>query len=506
MKRISILLAAFLALELGALAADKPSAVNLPKPNILFLAIDDQNDWIGCMDSHPMVKTPHIDELAAQGTLFTNAHTQAPLCNPSRTSLMVGLRPSTTGIHGLAPWFRDVPQWANLVSLPQHFAANGYQTYSNGKIYHSLREQPADMDNPEFQHWGAHGGFGIPKPPAKLIPPTPFGNHPLMDWGVWPPDNDDTTKGDWDVASGAIKMLENMPKGKPFFVAAGFFLPHVPIYATQKWFDLYPNDASVLPPMPKDDRDDTPRSSWWIHWALPEPRQKWIEENDQAINLVRSYLAATSFVDSQVGRILEALEKSGHKDDTIVVLWSDHGYHLGEKLITGKNTLWERSTRVPLIFAGPGVTAGQRCNRPAELLDIYPTLVELCGLPELDHLEGLSLTPQLANARAPRERPAITSHNQGNFSVVSEKWRYIHYVDGAEELYDIVKDPNEWTNLAAEREGVLKSMRRWLPKIDNGLAPGSSHRVLTYYQKTPVWEGQIIGEDDEIPQDNKRAQ
>ncbi len=495
MKRISIFIAAFVYSGLGVLAEDQP--------NILFLAIDDQNDWIGCMGSHPLVKTPNIDRLAARGTLFTNAHTQSPVCNPARTSLMVGLRPSTTGIHGLAPWFRDVPQWADLISLPQHFAANGYQTYSNGKIYHSLRTQPADTPNPEFQHWGARGGFGIPKPPEKLIPPTPFGNHPLMDWGVWPDNNDDTTKSDWDVASQAIQMLEDMPEGKPFFLAAGFFLPHVPCYATQKWFDLYPDDASVLPPMPKDDRDDTPRSSWWIHWSLPEPRQKWIEENDQAINLVRSYLASTSFVDSQVGRILEALEKSGHKDDTIVVLWSDHGYHLGEKLITGKNTLWRNSTRVPLIFAGPGVTRDQRCNRPAELLDIYPTLVDLCNLPKLDHLEGLSLAPQLANARAPRERPAITSHNQGNFSVVSEKWRYIRYVDGAEELYDIVKDPNEWTNLVSEHEGVLKSMRRWLPKIDNGPAPGSSHRVLTYYQKTPVWEGQIIGEDDAVPQDDR---
>ena len=328
---------------------------------------------------------------------------------------MVGLRPSTTGIHGLAPWFRNVRQWQDLVSLPQHFANHGYQTYSNGKIYHSLRHQPEDLPNPEFQHWGARGGFGIPKPPQKLIPPTPFGNHPLMDWGVWPPDNDDTTKSDWDVASQAIRMLETMPEQQPFFLAAGFFLPHVPCYATQKWFDLYPDDASVLPPMPKDDRDDTPRSSWWIHWALPEPRQKWIEENDQAINLVRSYLASTSFVDSQVGRILDALETSGHADNTIVVLWSDHGYHLGEKLITGKNTLWARSTRVPLIFAGPGVTAGQRCNRPAELLDIYPTLIDLCDLPELDHLEGLSLQPQLTHALAPARTPGHNLSQPGQF-------------------------------------------------------------------------------------------
>ena len=493
MKRLIFHLTLILTISLGSLFAHKP--------NVLFLAIDDQNDWIGCMDTHPMVKTPHMDRLAARGTLFTNAHIQSPLCNPSRTSLMVGLRPSTTGIHGLRPWFRDVPQWADLVSLPQHFANNGYQTYSNGKIYHGLRSQPADMDNPEFQHWGSPGGVGS-KPPAKLIPTTPFGNHPLMDWGVWPDDNDDSKKGDYDVASQAIGMLENMPKDKPFFLAAGFFLPHVPCYATQKWFDLYPDDASILPEMPKDDRDDTPRSSWWIHWSLPEPRQKWIEENDQAINLVRSYLASTSFVDSQIGRILDALERAGFQDNTIVVVWSDHGYHLGEKLITGKNTLWARSTRVPLIFAGPGVTADQRCNRPAELLDLYPTLIDLCDLPDLKHLEGLSLVPQLTNANASRKRPAITSHNQGNFSVVSEKWRYIRYVDGAEELYDQVNDPHEWTNLASQKEEVLKSMRKWLPKIDNGPVADSSHRVLTYYQDVPVWEGKPIGENDPIPHDS----
>ena len=492
MKRLVFCFTLFLTFSIGALFAQKP--------NVLFLAIDDQNDWIGCMDTHPMVKTPHLDQIAARGTLFTNAHIQAPLCNPSRTSLMVGLRPSTTGIHGLQPWFRDVPQWADLVSLPQHFANNGYQTYSNGKIYHGIRSQPADMDNPEFQHWGSRGGVGS-QPPAKLIPKTPFGNHPLMDWGVWPDDNDDSKKGDYDVASQAIRMLENMPEDKPFFLAAGFFLPHVPCYATQKWFDLYPEDASILPEMPKDDRDDTPRSSWWIHWSLPEPRQKWIEENDQAINLVRSYLASTSFVDSQIGRILDALDRAGFKDNTIVVVWSDHGYHLGEKLITGKNTLWARSTRVPLIFAGPGVTKGQRCGRPAELLDLYPTLIDLCDLPKLNHLEGLSLVPQLTNANAPRKRPAITSHNQGNFSIVSEKWRYIRYMDGAEELYDLVDDPHEWTNLAGKRPEIMQSMRKWLPKIDNGLVPGSSHRVLTYYQGVPVWEGKPIGENDPIPQD-----
>lgn len=470
------------------------------RPNIVFLAIDDQNDWIGCLGGHPMVKTPNIDALAARGTLFTNAHCQAPLCNPSRTSLMTGLRPSTTGVHGLAPWFRTLRQYEDLVTLPQHFANNGYRTLSAGKIYHSWRRPKPGEPSPEFQEAGPPGGVGS-TPPKKLIPSTPFGDHPLMDWGVWPPDNDDRSKGDYQVASWAVEQLESMPDDQPFFLAAGFFLPHVPCYATQKWFDLYPNDESVLPEIRPGDRDDTPRSSWWIHWSLPEPRLKWVQENDQHVNLVRSYLACTSFVDSQVGRILDALKQRGLQDNTIVVLWGDHGYHLGEKAITGKNTLWQRSTRVPLIFAGPGITPAQQCNQPAELLDIYPTLVDLCDLPPVTHLEGLSLQAQCEDTNSPRQRPAVTSHNQGNFSVVDQQWRYVRYVDGAEELYDIVSDPNEFQNVAGDYPKVTAEMRRWLPKIDHGPALGSRSRILTLYDGVPVWEGKPIGEDDPIPQE-----
>ncbi len=488
----------FTLLALLTLAGIAPAA---DKPNVVFIAIDDQNDWIGCFGGHPMAKTPNIDALAAKGTIFANAHCQAPLCNPSRTSLMVGLRPSTTGIHGLSPWFRTVPQWADLVTLPQHFENNGYKTLSAGKIYHSWRQAKKGETKPEFQVTGPTGGVGT-KPPEKLVKGVPFGDHPLLDWGVWPLDNDDSSKGDYQVASWAVEQLESMPKDQPFFLAAGFFLPHVPCYATQKWHDLYPNDESILPEIRDDDRDDTPRSSWWIHWKLPEPRLKWVKESGQHVNLVRSYLACTSFVDAQVGRITEALEKAGLADNTIIVLWGDHGWHLGEKGITGKNTLWERSTRIPLIFAGPGVKADQNCKRPAELLDIYPTLVDLCGLPKVDHLEGMSLRPQCENAEAPRERPAITSHNQGNFSVVTEQWRYIHYVDGAEELYDLKNDPHEWYNLADEKKGVCAMMKKYLPKIDNGPAPGSGARILTLYDKTPVWEGQPIGPNDPVPHDN----
>ncbi|OQW97307.1 MAG: choline-sulfatase [Verrucomicrobia bacterium A1] len=476
------------------------AAAGPKRPNVLFVAIDDQNDWIGPLGGHPLVKTPHLDRLAARGTTFLNAHVQAPLCNPSRTSLMLGLRPSTTGIHGLAPWFRTVEAWKDCVTLPQHFKAGGYRTYTTGKIYHSGVGGPAKQAV-EFDVWGPHGGIGA-KPPEKLIPPTPMGNNPLMDWGCFPHRDED--KGDYRITTWAVDRLREMPPDQPFFLAVGYFLPHVPCYATQKWFDLYPDDDSVLPPVRDDDRADTPRFSWYMHWNLPEPRLKWIRENNQWRNLARSYLACTSFVDSQIGRLLDALEAAGLAENTVVVVWGDNGWHLGEKGISGKNSLWERSTRVPLIFAGPGVAKAARCSRPAELLDLYPTLVDLCGLPARADLEGLSLRPQLADATAPRERPAITSHNRGNFGIRSGRWRYIRYADRSEELYDMGADPNEWTNVVADAKnaGTVAELRAWLPKIDVAPAPGSADRVLTYDAATDeaVWEGKPVRRADPVPE------
>ena len=468
------------------------------KPNILFLAIDDQNDWIGCLHGHPQVKTPHIDRLAKRGTLFTNAHCQSPLCNSSRTSLMTGLRPSTTGIYGLAPWFRDVTELRDIVSLPQSLSQQGYTTYTTGKIYHGgYGRRKTDQ---EWDVIGSPAGVGA-RPPSKLVD-TPSKN-PLVDWGVFP--HRDQDKGDWQVASWATEQLDGKPQ-EPFFLTCGFFLPHVPCYATQQWFDLYPEDDLILPPYQKGDREDTPRFSWFLHWKLPEPRLTFLRQEHQWKNLVRSYLACTSFVDSQVGRVLDALQRNGYADNTIVVLWSDHGWHLGEKEITGKNTLWDRSTRVPLIFAGPGVSRDARCARPAELLDIYPTLLELAGLPRNEHLEGLSLVPQLRDAAAKRERPAITTHNHDNHGIRTEDWRYIVYADGAEELYDMRTDPQEWTNLANDPAYAdpLQSLRKWIPKSAPP-APGSRHRILTRDAAgNVVWEGSPIMPTDPIPELDSR--
>jgi arylsulfatase A-like enzyme len=334
------------------------------------------------------------------------------------------------------------------------------------------------------------------RPDTKLVE-TPA-NHPLVDWGEFPHRDED--KGDYIVASWTVDQLQKEHE-KPFFLSAGFFLPHVPCYATKKWFDLYPKDTLQLPPFLKNDRDDTPRFSWYLHWQLAEPRLDFLEEANQWKNLVRSYLACTSFVDSQVGRILTALEASPYADSTIVVLWSDHGWHLGEKRITGKNTLWDRSTRVPLIFAGPGIATAGRCVEPAELLDIYPTLTELCDLPLPEQLEGHSLLPQLNDASRVRKWPAITTHNHDNHGIRSRDWRFIQYADGTEELYDMRTDPNEWFNQAANPQhiSVLEEHRQWIPTSHQPVH-GSKTRILIRSADGNVnWEGTDIAPNSPIP-------
>ena len=493
-KLITGLVVALLALAATARAA---TAVSSP-PNILFIAIDDQNDWVGAIGGHPQARTPNIDRLAARGTLFTNAHCQAPLCNPSRSSVLTGLRPSSTGIYGLVPGIRAVEKTKNHVTLPQTFTRAGYTTFTAGKIYHDGSVAPPDQPA-EFTTWAKTAP--TPNPPRKFVILPVADQHPLMDWGPWPERDEDT--GDYRIASAAIEALAGAPQDKPFFLAAGFRLPHVPCYAPQKWFDLYPDETLQMPPIDEHDRDDTPRFSWYLHWKLPEPRLHTLRAIGHWRDLVRAYLASTSLMDAQVGRLLDALEASGRADNTVIVLWGDHGYHLGEKLITGKNTLWERSTRVPLVIAGPGIGRGAKCARTVELLDLFPTLLELAGRPARPDLEGHSLVPLLKDATAPRPWPAVTTHNQNNHSVRTERWRYIRYADGSEELYDLLADPNEWKNLAGvpAHVAVKRELARWLPPVNLPPAPGSAERVLTYNPDTGEvnWEGKPVGRADPIP-------
>jgi arylsulfatase A-like enzyme len=459
-----------------------------PKPNVLFIVIDDLNDWVGCLAGHPQAQTPNLDRLAASGTLFRNAHCQSPLCNSSRSSVLTGLRPTTMGIYGLAPGIRDVPRTRKCVTLPQYFAQHGYFTAAFGKVFHDL-SIPLRMRTSEFNLWGRSPGMPLPK--DKLVD-TPSAIR-FMDWGVYPTDDHD--QADWKTADAAIAQMKSLPPGKPFFLAVGFRLPHVPCFASQKWFDRFPpEDQVILPPVKDGDRDDVPEFAWRLHWKVPDPRLSWLKQAGQWQPLVRAYLASTAFMDSQIGRVLDALNAAGRQENTIIVVWSDNGWHLGEKGITGKCSLWDRSTHVPLIFAGPGTGRGTQCSQPAELLDIYPTLVELCGLPAKKGIEGHTLVPQLKDPCAPRPWPAITTLNQGNDSVRTEHWRYIRYADRSEELYDHRNDPNEWTNVVADAKfsATRLQLARWLPRSPAPPAPGSSERVLAKNKGVWLWEGRPI--------------
>lgn len=491
------------AAQLGAQTAAGDQRPHSLPPNIVMIAIDDLNDWVEPLEGHPDAKTPAIAALANRGLSFRNAHCQAPLCNPSRTSLLTGRRPSSTGIYGLAPWFRDVAELASLVTLPQYFQRHGYRTLIGGKVFHGAygRPQPSEALSPECDVWGPPTRIKA-RPAQKLIPPTPGGNHPLMDWGTFP--HRDQDQGDWEVASWAVSQLRSLPADQPFLLSVGFFLPHVPCYAPPRWFELYPQASLRLPEIIDGDRSDTPPSSWYIHWRLPEPRTSWLRSTAQLLPAVRAYLACISFVDSQVGRVLAAVAERQDAANTVIVLWSDHGFHLGEKGLFGKNSLWSEATRVPLLLAGPQIVAGGRCDEAVELLDLYPTLIDLAGLPPDPDLEGLSLLPQLADPNTARERPAICTHNPGNHAVCDERWRYIRYADGAEELYDRQQDPLEADNLLwvapvhggdpvqSQHRREADRLARWLPEADLPPAPGSAHRILIRRESGFYWEGERI--------------
>lgn len=427
------------------------------RPNVLFLAIDDLNDWVGCLGGHPDVKTPHLDKLAKRGVLFTNAHCSAPACNPSRASLMTGILPSTSGIyHNPNPWRRS-PALKNALTIPQHFMANGYSAVGGGKIYHG-----AFPDPPSWQSYfpsATKNKPDDPLPPNRPVNGIPKTRH--FDWG--PVDNPDEDMGDWKVASWAIGQL-GKKHNKPFFIACGFYRPHLPWYAPKKYFDMYPPDKITLPNVNKNDLDDVPPIGKKM--AKPQGDHTKVLRHKQWRKAVQGYLASITFVDTCVGRVIDALDKSAYADNTVIVLWSDHGWHLGEKLHWRKFALWEEATHNVLMVVAPGVTKPNgRCSRPVTMLDIYPTLIELCNLRAKNELEGTSLVPLLKNPEAPWEHPALTTHGRNNHSLRCERYRYIRYSDGTEELYDHDNDALEWKNLAEDPKyaEVKKQFAQWLP-------------------------------------------
>lgn len=444
-----------------------PAAFAATQPNILLLAVDDLNDWTGCLGGHPQARTPHIDALAKHGTLFTNAHCQSPVCNPSRASLMSGRYPHSTGLYFLGPHRKQVPALKDVITLPERFAAEGYKVMGAGKLFHTGSDEFGKHQHPK----GGFGGFG-PMPAKKISQPH---GHPLWDWGAFP--DSDEKMPDHKIATWAVDRL-NEKHGQPFLLAAGFYRPHVPMFVPQRWFDMHPIEKVQLPQVLENDRDDLSQYARDLttlkHVA---PTHEWILESGEWKHAVQSYLATTTFVDAQAGRVLKALDESPYRENTIIVLFSDHGFHLGEKARWAKRSLWDDATRVPLIVAAPGKATGQLSAKPAELIDIFPTLLDLCGLKPDPAQQGQSLVPLLDDpALETWQHPAITSFGLGNHGVRSERYRYIRYHDGSEELYDHDNDPHEWHNLAADpaMAAVLEQHRKHLPANELPIAPGKS--------------------------------
>lgn len=443
------------------------SAFAADHPNVLLVSIDDLNDWTGCLGGHPQARTPNIDRLAERGTLFTNAHCQSPVCNPSRASLLTGRHPHSSGVYFLSPDLKQAPVLKDLDTLPERFAKHGYRTLAAGKIFHT-------GDKRFFQEYGGNfGGFG-PRPKKKISQPH---GHPLWDWGAYPERDEDMP--DYRISSWAVEKLKSLPEktDKPFFMGVGFYRPHVPMYAPKKWFDLFPRKQIKLPLVRDDDRDDL--SDYAIALTNEKhvsPEHSWVKSAGQWEHAVQAYLASIAFADHCLGRVLDALDASPHRDNTIVVLFADHGFHLGEKQRWAKRTIWENGVRVPLIVAAPGYASGQRTNKPTQLLDIFPTLIELAGLPPDDAQEGHSLVPLMKAPQAKWPHMALSSFGKGNYAVRSEHFRYIRYLDNSEELYDHRRDPHEWNNLASNERlaEVIKTHRQHIPTQESAVLPGNS--------------------------------
>ena len=434
------------------------------KPNVLFIMVDDLNTDVGFLGD-AFAKTPNLDELAEQAVVFTNAHCQAPICGPSRNSMLTGKYPHNTGLYSLDPMFRDVEELKALVALPQLFRESGYNSQNVGKIYHTK----VDEKSFEKAH-GWFGGFGpFPEEPIHLDPDLPV--HPYFDWG---PFLTEPETADAQVAKKAVELIkEGALSDQPFFLAVGFFRPHCPLYAPQEWFDQHPlENIEPASDQSADMEDISPYARKLVRYETIQRYNKWLLDGRSA-SFLQAYRSCVSFSDHCVGKVLDALQESGEIDNTIIVLCGDHGVHNGRKNIWYKRTLWDASTHVALVIKAPGYPP-RRVHAPAGLIDIYPTLCKLAGLKAPREIDGLSLDGLMAG-HSEKRPPALTSHGPGNFSLRDENWHYIRYADGSEELYDHRIDPDEYTNLAAKPEmaEIIARFEPHIPKDWKPFAPGS---------------------------------
>lgn len=455
-----------LSLLLGIFVLSSAATQAAEKLNVLFIAVDDMNNCLGCYGD-PLVKSPNIDKLAARGVRFDRAYCQFPLCSPSRTSLMTGLRPDTTQVFDLKKHFRSVIP--DVVTIPQYFQKNGYYAARVGKIYHY--GNPGDIGTDGLDDAASWNHRVNPRGRDKDEEDKITNFTPKRGLGsslsLLAADGTDEEQTDGKVATEVIKLME-ANKDKPFFLAAGFYRPHCPYIAPKKYFDLYPLDKIQMPPISESEFHDVPA----IALASTSPRPWFGVTEEEARKSKQAYFAAISFVDAQIGRLLDALKRLKLEDKTVIVFWSDHGYHLGEHGLMMKQSNFEESARMPMIIAGPGVKAAPKgCERTVELLDLYPTLADMCGLPKPENVHGLSLRPLLQNASATWDHPAYTQVQRGSVpghSVRTERWRYIEWDNGkmGAQLYDHQLDPRELNNLIkdAQHASTVAEMKALVQK------------------------------------------
>ncbi|MDB4798440.1 sulfatase [Verrucomicrobia bacterium] len=433
------------------------------RPDVLMIIIDDLNDWISLLDADAPIKTPNLQRLADRGMLFSRAYCVSPACNPSRVATLTGLRPSTSGVYGnRSDWRQALPDRPTIM---QRFQRAGYRVDGAGKVFHH-HMNGAFHDEASFDAFQPMRPQMYPK--QKLNRAPDYGSR-NTDWGAWPPDEGDSI--DVQTTDYCIQALDRRSTEQPLFLVCGIFKPHSPFFAPAAYHRS--NELVLLPQRQEDDWHDLPSGAL----ALMKGK-KWfwngMMEVDRAIpgsysNFIRSYAACASFADAQIGRLLDALDASPRGEKTIVVLWSDHGFHLGEKDHIEKFALWEKSNHVPFIVVAPDVTApGTRCDVPVDLSVIYPTLLELGGLESDDSCDGVSISSLLRGESEEASAMALMTYLRGNHAVRSERWRYIRYADGSEELYDHHSDPSEWKNLASDSKlsDVLAAHRDRIPKSE----------------------------------------
>ena len=454
-------------LILCVLCASVMNTTAAARSNVLFIAMDDLNDWVGCLGGHPQTRTPNLDRLAASGILFNNAHCSAPSCNPSRTAIFTGLSPHRSGIYRNNQKMREALPTTEI--LPKIFSRAGYWSGGSGKMLHYFID--ARSWNEYFPKKETENPFPrtlYPKQRPVSIPREPW-QYVETDWAALDA-TDEEYGGDFLVAKWVSEKLAKK-HGQPFFLACGIYRPHEPWFVPKKYFDPFPLDKIQLPPGYKaDDLDDLP----------PEGKRRGpnryfahIRKHKQWRPAVQAYLASIYFADTMLGHVLDALGKGPNASNTIVVLWSDHGWHLGEKQHWQKFTAWRASTRVPLIVrvpqGAPGLPSGTKpavCFRPVSLLSLAPTLLQLSGLPPHKNHHGPSLVPLLKNPKDAWPHKAVTHLDQpGSYSLSADRFRYIHYANGDEELYDTKTDPYEWLNLANDKQhaATLKRLRALAP-------------------------------------------